>query len=326
MRTKQLISVLLSGILILFAANSVFGQTSDTWLGVYAQTIDDDLMEAFNLDHNQGALIKQVVPDSPADEAGLKQGDIIIKLGKKELIDSDDLSKTVMTMNPGDKVDILIIRDGKEKTIMATLGAGDKEDFEPKQRFKWFGQQNQGGPHSKFKTFTFNEDDFKNSYIGVNLETLTGQLGDYFGVEDGNGILITEVIDDSPAKEAGLKAGDVIIKVDGEEIFDISDIQKAVRQKEKGEEVEITLLRNKKKKELTVEVAEAPESLNQPFMYHLPDPDNFHSFRTNMKGMFYGDWDEKGLSGDENEEMMRKMQNEIDGLKKELKNIQDKIN
>jgi len=308
------------------ASRASAGPKSDTWLGVYAQTIDEDLMEAFNLDHNQGALIKQVVPDSPADEAGLKQGDIIIKLGKKELIDSDDLSKTVMAMSPGDEVDILIIRDGKEETIQATLGSGDKEDFEPKQRFKWFGQQNQGGPHSKYRTYTFNEDDFKNSYIGINLVTLTDQLGDYFGVEDGNGILITEVIEDSPAKEAGLKAGDVIIKVDGEDIVDISDIQKAVRQKEKGEEVEITLLRNKKKKELTVEVTEAPESLNQPFMYHLPDPDNFHSFTPNLKGMFYGDWDEKGFSGDENEEAMKKMQNEIDWLKKELKNIQDKIN
>ncbi len=326
MRTKLLISVLLSGILILFAANSVFGQTSDIWLGVYAQTIDEDLMEAFNLDHNRGALIKQVVPDSPADEAGLKQGDIIIKLGDKELIDSDDLSKTVMAMSPGDDVDILIIRDGKEKTVQATLGSGDKDNFPPKQIFKWFGKQNQGGPHSKFRTYTFDEDDFKNSYIGLNLEKLTDQLGEYFGVKDGNGILITEVIEDSPAKEAGLKAGDVIIKVDGEEIVDISDIQKAVRQKEKGEEVEITLLRNKKKKELTVEVAEVPESLNQPFMYHLPDPDNFHSFTPNMKGKFYGDWDEKGLSGDENKEAMKKMQNEIDGLKKELKNIQDKIN
>ncbi len=326
MRRKLLISVLLSGVLILFATSAMAGPKSDTWLGVYAQTIDEDLMEAFNLDHNRGALIKQVVPDSPADEAGLKPGDIIIKLGDKELIDSDDLSKTVMALNPGNEVDILIVRDGKKKTIAATLGSGDKDDFAPKQIFKWFGKQNQGGPHSKFKTFTFDEDDFKNSYIGVNLETLTDQLGEYFGVEDGNGILITEVIENSPAKEAGLKAGDVIIKVDDEEVVDISDIQKAVRQKEKGEEVEITLLRNKKKKELTVEVAEPPESLNQPFMYHLPDLDNFHSFTPHKKGMFYGDGDDKVFTGNENKEAMKKMQNEIDELKKELKNIQDKIN
>ena len=317
MSKKLLISLLLSGLFILFASNVMAGPKSNTWLGVYAQAIDEDLMEAFSLDHNRGALIKQVVADSPADVAGLKHGDIIIKVGDKELIDSDDLSTTVMAMNPGDEVDILIIREGKKKTIEATLGAGDEENFAPKQIFKWIGNPGHNSPHSKSKTYTYEEYDFKNSYIGISLEGLSEQLGEYFGVKDGNGILITEVIEDSPAKKAGLKAGDVITKVDGETIADISDIQKVVRQKDEGEKVELTLLRNKKKKEFSVEVAEVPESLNKPFMHHMPDPDNYHSFVPNMKGMFFGD---------DNNDEMKKMQNEIDELRKELKIIQDKIN
>lgn len=341
MKTKPLVSVLLCGLFILLASSAVTGQTSDTWLGVYTQTIDEDLMEAFSLNHNRGAIIKKVVPGSPADKAGLERGDIIIKLGNKELIDSDDLSKTVLALNAGDEVDILIIRDGKKETITAILGSGDREDFEPGQIFKWYGEPQHGKPqrggpkcgkpsygmpHMKSQYFNFQESGSNNTYIGISLENLTDQLGEYFGLKDGNGILVTEVVEDSPAKKAGLKAGDVIIKVDGDKVADIPTIQKAVRQKEEGEKVEITLLRNKKQKKLSIEVAEAPADLNMPSMPHPSVSDNFHSFMPKMKEMLYGDWDDKGFSVETHKNAMNKMQGEIDNLKKELKEIKKKIN
>jgi len=336
MKTKPLVSVLLCGLFILLASSAVTGQKSDTWLGVYAQTIDEDLMEAFSLNHNRGAIIKQVVPGSPADKAGLERGDIIIRLGDKELIDSDDLSKTVLALNSGDEVDILIIRDGKKETITATLGSGDREDFESGSIFKWFGNPNHGKPYhddphhgqprSESHFFNFQEFGSNNTYIGISLENLTDQLGEYFGLKDGNGILVTEVVEDSPAKKAGLKAGDVIIKVDGDKVADIPTIQKAVRQKEEGEKVEITLLRNKKQKKFSVEIAEAPAGLNMPSMPHPSVSDNFHSFMPKMKGMLYGDWNDKGFSVETHKEAMNKMQGEIDNLKKELKDIKEKIN
>ena len=318
---KISISVLLCGLLILFAISGTARNAPETWLGLYAQTIDEDLMEAFSLDHDRGAIIRHVVPGSPADKAGLKQGDIIIKLGGKELIDSDDLSKTIRAMSPGDDVDILIIRDGNKETIAATLGSGDEEDFESGPVFKWYGK-----PHSKSQTYIFKEFESNDTYIGVNLESLNDQLGEYFGVKDGNGILITEVLEDSPAEKAGLKAGDVIIEVDGEKIADISEVQKAVGQKEEGEEIELTLLRNKKKKEFSVIVAEAPESFEKSSMQHFPDPDDFHFFAPKMKGMFYGDWDDDDFSVEKQKEIIEKMQSEIDNLKKELNEIKEQIN
>ncbi len=151
-------------------------------------------------------------------------------------------------------------------------------------------------------------------------------MSEYFGIKDGNGILITEVLEDSPAEKAGLKAGDIIIEVDGEEIADISEVQKAVGQKEEGEEIELTLLRNKKKKEFSVIVAEAPESFEKSSMQHFPDPDNFHFFAPKMKGMFHDDWDDDSFSTDEHKKAIEEMQRDIDKLKKELREIKEKIN
>lgn len=346
MRTKILISGLLCGLLILIAMSTMADQTADTWLGVYAQTIDDDLMEAFGLDNNRGALIKQVIPGSPADQAGLEQGDIIIKIGNKKLIDSKDLSETVLGFNPGEEVDIIIIRDGKKETIAATLGSGGSKNYEAGKIFKWFAKPHHGESyrdiphhgsshncnplcgesHSKSNFYKFVESDYNNTYIGLNLESLNEQLGEHFGVKNGNGILITEILEDSPAEKAGLKAGDVIIKVDGAKVAEISDIQKAVREKKEGEEIEIAFLRNKKKKKLSVEVAEAPASYAELLIPNLSNQDKFHFFAPEMNEMFHGDWDRENFSSDANKKAMKKMQSEIENLKKELQEIKNKIN
>ncbi len=327
MKSKRLILVSLFCLFVFPAANILANQGSDTWLGVYTQTIDEDLQEAFDLDSNRGSIIKHVVPDSPADIAGLEQGDIIIKLGDKELSDSEDLSKIVGNMNSGEEVDIILIRNGKKRAIAATLGSGEKDNYKKDSIFEWYGKPHyNSGPYSKSQNYFFDEFNAQNTYIGISLEILTDQLEEYFGVKNGNGILITEVMEDSPANKAGLKAGDVITSVDGEKVTDISDVKKAVSQKEKGEEVEITLLRNKKKKELSVEVADAPESFNQPLMYHFPDPGNFHSFTPDLKGLFYGGLNDYGTSDKKHNKTLKKMQNEINELKKAMKGIQDKIN
>ncbi len=292
----------------------------ETWLGVYSQTIDEDLKEAFGLDSDSGAIIKYVVPDSPADKAGLKQGDIIIRVGDRILSGSDDLANAVRALKPGDEVDIAIIRDGNEKSIAATLGSDVEDDSKIKSKFKWFG--NSG---TNPQTYMFQGYDKSRSYIGVNLEELNGQLGEYFGVDDGKGVLVVEVVKDSPAEKAGVKAGDVIFRIDGNDVEQIDEIQDAINVKKPGEMVKLTLLRNKKTENFSVEVAQAPDDFDEPFMYQIPDPDNLYFFSPKMKGMFHGDWDDDQFDVDEQQKKMQEMRDEIDALKKELEEVKQKI-
>ncbi len=100
--------------------------------------------------------------------------------------------------------------------------------------------------------------DGEGGWLGVRLQDLTEQLGDFFGVEDGHGALVTEVEDGSPAAGAGLKAGDVIVEVGGERIEDSDDVAWAVRFRDPGDRVELRIVRKGKRRTVEVELAERP--------------------------------------------------------------------
>ena len=102
-------------------------------------------------------------------------------------------------------------------------------------------------------------DDAGGAWLGVHLLDLNEQLGDYFGVEDGDGVLVTEVEEDSPAERAGLKAGDVITGLDDRTVADSDDLVKAIRRHEEGDTVTVHFLRRGKKKHARVELGERPE-------------------------------------------------------------------
>jgi hypothetical protein len=114
------------------------------------------------------------------------------------------------------------------------------------------------GPKNYGYLYSFDYDD-ERPYIGVSLLDLTSQLGDFFGIDKSRGALIAEVREDSPAKEAGLKAGDVIVSIDEDEVFDSEDVRDLISEKESGDKVEVTVVRDKKEGKFSVEVAEAEE-------------------------------------------------------------------
>ena len=225
-------------------------------------------------------------------------------------------------MTPGDEVKIQIIRDGKEKSLIATLGSSDDANYSTSPKFKWYG-----APPSVSKHYSYKQSDSPNKYIGVSLQNLTGQLGDYFGVNDGKGTLIAEVVEDSPAEKSGLKAGDVITEVDGNPVDKISDVQRAVQHKDNGESIELTILRDKKKREIAVTVEEAPDSYGNAGTYQFFDPDDMQFFSPRMRGMFRGNWDDdEDFDAEQLQESMQKMQEEIKNLQKELQDIREKMN
>jgi S1-C subfamily serine protease len=303
-------------------------QQNDAWLGIYTQTVNEDLKEAFDLDTDYGVIVKDVIPDSPADKAGLRQGDVILKFADKKVKDADDLVEFISEHKDGDEVELVLIREGERKTLIAELdnredddsysGALDNYD----KSFQWFDK---GSP----KTYTWHHqsDDYKysNTYIGISLQNLNSQLGEYFGVKDGEGVLITEVMADSPAESAGLKAGDVIIEINGDEVEEPDDVQEAVGETDEGDEMELTVLRNKNEKTFKLEVAEAPENFYSLPHIMTPDFDDDFLFLPRTKGLFHGNFDHDIFDSEDMEGWRQELEKELKDLRKELKEIKEKL-
>jgi len=215
------------------------------WLGVVTTSLDRSHIRKLNLDIDEGDVIQEVVADSPADKAGFEDDDVITEVDGEKINEEHDLGDIIADHDPGDKVSITLIRDGKQKQILVALG--DREDYDEPLIVS-------GTVHGKpWTSFGRNQN---YGYIGVSLTELTRQLGGYFGVDRGKGVLVNEVEKDSPAEGAGLKAGDVIVAIDSEKVSDISDAQEMIRDKEEGDKIAVSVIRDRKPMTLTVEVEE----------------------------------------------------------------------
>jgi len=214
---------------------SAWGTSDKAWIGIYTQTIDKDLQEAFELDSDDGVIIKMVVPESPGEEAGLDQGDIILTINEEKIVNAEHLSDYIANLKPGGEISIDIIRDNKQKEIVLELGKHNDSD----SYMKSLDNYHRSAPKSYSRTFNFKPNDYfspaSSLYLGVNLQTLNEQLGEYFGVKRGNGALITEVIANSPAEKNGLKAGDVIIEIDRVKINEHGKVSEIIQDKEEGD-------------------------------------------------------------------------------------------
>jgi len=213
-----------------------------TFLGVGTEDISKENMGRYGMREVRGVGVTQVVKDSPAEKAGLKRDDVILRFDGESVTSARKLSRLVSESSPDQSVRITISRGGAEQEISATLskqnmknlmGAGIRDDVLKDIEKDW--PQIKAGDGN----FVFNFG--ANRRIGVSTQTLTRQLADYFGAKDG-GLLITSVSENSPAAKAGLRAGDVITAVDGEKVNSSGDIVRAINKKEDGE-ISLTILR-----------------------------------------------------------------------------------
>jgi len=321
-RTITTITAFLLAFPLFLTASAAAGNTA--WLGIYTQTVDSDLKEAFDLEAEKGVIVKYVVPDSPADVAGLRQGDIVLKIDKKATNDADQLIEIVTARQPGDEIELLVIRDSKEKTLKARLDERSNRE-EPPMTMHRPGRMWHHAPKSYTKSWTNTKFRSNNTYIGIGLESMSKQLAEYFGVTKGTGVLVSEVYEDSPAEKAGLKAGDVIVKVDGNEFERVADVQEAVLDKDEGEKIELTVLRDKKEKQFTLDVEKAPDTFGNAFFHNLPDVDwdNFQFQIPRMPGMFRGDYDDNVFDSESFRDQMKDLKEEMEQLKKELQELKE---
>lgn len=245
-----------------------------SFLGVYAEDINRETMARYGMREARGVGITQVVKDSPAEKAGLKKDDVITRFEGDSVTSVRKLNRLVSEVAPDQTVKLGISRSGSEQEVAVTIGKRNEsitamEGFNFKGLNKLKGldklqdlerlQQelektippgtvwNSQGPGNDAMVFAFGD----HRRIGIGTMQLTRQLADYFGVADGQGVLVTSVADDSPAAKAGLKAGDVITAIDGEKIDGAGDLSRGINKKKDGD-VTLTVIRNKNQRTVNV--------------------------------------------------------------------------
>ena len=194
-------------------AKNVINQLVDSgkvvrgWLGVIIQEITPELAEGIGLDSTDGALIAEVSPDSPADKAGLKSGDVVIKFNNKPIEEFADLTRFVGETKPDSDVKLTIIRNGKEKVIDVNLGEL-KDTKKPAENNK-------------------NEVDDK---IGLNVREITPELAKKYNLDRDSGVIIFNVERGTKAYNAGFRSGDIITNIDKNEINNLEDYNSAIEK------------------------------------------------------------------------------------------------
>jgi S1-C subfamily serine protease len=210
-----------------------------------------------------GIVVREVPPDSPAAKAGVKAGDVIVKVGDKSINDFDALANTLAQHKPGDKLSLTVKRDGQDKTLNVTLG--ERQARPPV------------GPGGGRRRAT--------AFLGVQTQPLTPDLKNRLGVTADQGVLVTEVVPDTPAAKAGLKQEDVIITFNGKAIANPEQLREAVQQAGAGKKATIGVVRGKEKKDLTAQLEEAPGdvSFELPRGNFPPVPEGFFGERQKVE-------------------------------------------
>src|ERR1051325_5352052 len=240
-----------------FDQNFEFFVGGEGFLGVYAENISRENMGRYHVNQVRGVGVTRIVKDSPAEKAGLRQDDVILRVDGENITSVRKLNRIVSELAPDQSVKITVSRNGSEQDITATIGKRSANFFtkdllrnQPKV-WKWEGNEpkewkfegpllNKGFPNNGDLTFMLDN----SRRIGVSTMELTKQLADYFGITGGKGVLVTAVTEDGPAAKAGVRAGDVITAVDGEAIDSPGDVTRVINRKKEGD-VTLTVVRNK---------------------------------------------------------------------------------
>ena len=251
-----------------------------SFLGVYAEDVNKENMARYGLRDARGVAITQVIKDSPAEKAGLRKDDVIVRFEDDSVTSVRKLNRLVSEVAPDQTVKLRISRGGGEQEVAVTIG---KRNQSINAMGDWHGLDKLKGLDKiegldRLKDFELNMPPGANVWkwegpgkdgmmfafgnhrrIGISTTQLTKQLAEYFGIGDSTGVLVTSVMDDSPAAKAGLKAGDVITAIDGEKVEDAGDLAQGINKKKDGD-VTLTLIRNKNQRTITVTPKEDPRS------------------------------------------------------------------
>lgn len=204
------------------------GKVTRGYLGVYLQDITEDLKEGLNLPSLDGVLISEVVKDTPADRAGLKSGDVVREFDGKKVKDMQSFRIQVASTLVGRKVKMTIFRDGKEKELNVTMGELPEE----------------------LSAVTPEREE--ESELGLTVIDVADPRAQRFDLNVISGVVVVAVKRDSPAEQAGIAVGDVIISIGKQEVKNLTDYNRAISKLEKDKSVILQLQRGERKRYVAV--------------------------------------------------------------------------
>jgi serine protease Do len=226
-----------------------------SYLGVGVVDLDSERVQALKLKDDHGVEISQVDQDAPAGKAGFKEHDVIVAFNGTPVESQEQFKRLMRETPPGRTVSLDIIRDGQSQKIKVQLADRKKMETtmmlprEPREPFAY--AMPPMPPMSDFSRTWTDRTIRVRSNSGATLESLTPQLGDYFGVKNGEGMLVRSVQKGSAAETAGLRAGDVVVRVGDQKITDGSDWTEALRNGKSGK-VAVVIVRDKKEQTLSM--------------------------------------------------------------------------
>jgi C-terminal processing protease CtpA/Prc len=231
------------------------------WLGVSLQDVTPRLAREEELAAKSGALVENVVEDSPAEKAGVAEGDIITAFNGKEIEDSEALVDAVGDLAPGTKTDLTVVRKSGKATLSVTLGKAEAKVHS----FSFTVPDVPPVPRIRIMT--------RQDMLGMSLAGLSKQLAEYFEVPKGRGVLVEEVEEDSPAAQAGMKAGDVIVSVDGSTTKDPGDVAEALSDATSTAKVPVDVIRKGKAMKMELDAAGLHKEQHRKHRFFWKDED-----------------------------------------------------
>ena len=273
MRKYVMTSIALLPLLLTFshaAQNYEKDQSAQTWvfssedggtssyLGVDISDVTTERLSALKLKEEKGVEVTMVDQDAPAGKAGIKEHDVILTMNGTSIESGAQLRRMIHEMPPGRVVTFGLSRDGQPMTVKVQLA--DKHS-------EFAHMPKPGDIHVQIPDFHIPDIDIppinvlvtSSARSGLTMENITPQLGEFFGVKNGNGVLVRSVEKGSRAEKAGFRAGDVIVKVADQPVHDTSDFAHGMKARG-GSSVNVVVMRDKKEQTLTLPVPDRKES------------------------------------------------------------------
>jgi C-terminal processing protease CtpA/Prc len=295
------------------------------FLGIVPGEVTSDLASEYGVvgGGGNGVIVEGVSSDTPAEKAGLRENDIILKLNNNSITGPREFRNLLAKLKPNDSVELVYLRAGKTKTVNVKLGEREEHTF----NIPGLGKHDihvEGDPWTWSESKS-DKETRKVAFAGIVTQGLSDGLAAYFKVE--KGALISEVVKGSPAEKSGLRAGDVVTKIGDDAIEDEDDVRSAIHDRKPGDGTEFTIKRDGQEMKITVTLGEQADAGFKRFIrigssddesgYMLtPEAEDMQALKESLNNLKFElkDIDAKDLNLDELHESLKQLSIELRGV------------